>query len=64
MHTIVETNAYLSEVKALGMTQFEQDTARDFLARNPQSGDIVQGTGGVRKVRFAKEARARAAAIA
>ncbi len=27
----------------------------DFIARNPLSGDVVKGTGGVRKVRFARD---------
>ena len=28
-----------------------------FLAANPTGGDLIEGTGGVRKVRFAAEAR-------
>lgn len=35
------------------MSAAEKDDLFDFIARNPEAGDIIPGTGGVRKLRFA-----------
>ncbi|PSJ57252.1 type II toxin-antitoxin system RelE/ParE family toxin [Kumtagia ephedrae] len=53
MQTVVETNAYLAAAKAAGMTDAERAAAIDLVAWDPHSGDIMQGTGGCRKVRLA-----------
>ena len=53
MHTVVETAAYLSAAKDAGMSDAERRDAVDTLAENPRAGDVVQGTGGCRKVRIA-----------
>ena len=39
------------------MTEAERGAAVDFIAANPEAGDIIQGTGGCRKVRIAKEGK-------
>lgn len=54
MHTVVETAAYLAGAKAAGMTDAERASVVDLLAMDPQAGDVMQGTGGCRKFRFAK----------
>jgi mRNA-degrading endonuclease RelE of RelBE toxin-antitoxin system len=39
--------------EALGIwTEEEMKDLRDYLALNPQSGDVVPGTGGIRKLRW------------
>ena len=53
MQTVVETPGYLSDARALGMTDSERDFIVAWIAANPDAGDIIQGTGGARKVRFA-----------
>ncbi|MGV8840822.1 MAG: type II toxin-antitoxin system RelE/ParE family toxin [Bauldia sp.] len=53
MHTVVETNAYLSDAKAAGMTDAERRLAVDTVAAQPDGGVVMQGTGGCRKVRIA-----------
>jgi len=53
VHTVVETAAYLSAAKDAGMSDAERRDAVDTLAENPRAGDVVQGTGGCRKVRIA-----------
>ena len=53
MHTVVETPAYLSAASEAGLTEAERETIKDILAREPETGDLIQGTGGCRKVRFA-----------
>lgn len=55
MHTVVETPEYLAAAKKAGMTETERQAAVDFLAANPDAGDIIPGTGGCRKVRIAKQ---------
>lgn len=54
MHTVLETPAYLAAAKTAGMTETEQTDIVDFLAADPQAGDVIKGTGGCRKFRFAK----------
>jgi hypothetical protein len=39
------------------MDEDERSVLVDFLARNPQAGDIIPGTGGVRKIRWGLEGR-------
>jgi hypothetical protein len=53
MQTVVETPAYVSAAKAAQMTTAEQDAAITMVADKPESGNVLQGTGGVRKARLA-----------
>lgn len=47
-----ETASYLAKPNGL-LTQTEQDEIVQVLARDPTCGDVVVGTGGIRKMRFA-----------
>ena len=52
MQTIAETPTFARQADKL----FSEDERRDlinFLAENPLAGDLIRGTGGVRKLRFA-----------
>jgi hypothetical protein len=53
MQTIIETPAYLSDAKALGLTDAERTAIVDAISHHPSLGDVMPGTGGARKVRFA-----------
>src|SRR3546814_6398748 len=55
VQTVVETPEYLAAAKRAGMTDAERESAVNFIAANPDAGEIVPGTGGCRKVRVAKE---------
>lgn len=57
MHTVVETPEYLAAANRAGMTEGERLAAVDYLAANPEAGDIIPGTGGCRKVRIAREGK-------
>jgi hypothetical protein len=57
VHTVVETPEYLSAAKAAGMTENEREAAVERIARNPDAGAIIPGSGGARKVRVPKEGR-------
>lgn len=53
MHTVAETFAFLAHCKTAGVSDDERRAMVDFIAANPEAGDIIVGTGGARKVRFA-----------
>jgi len=54
--SVVETPEFLSATRKL-MTDGERALLVDYLAYNPTSGDIIPGTGGVRKLRWSLEGR-------
>jgi hypothetical protein len=53
MQTVVETPGYLKAAKVL-FTQTERDRIVDMVAANPECGEVMQGTGGFRKLRVAR----------
>ncbi len=54
LHEVIETPAYLAAAVRAGMTEDDRVAVVDFIAANPQAGDLIKGSGGVRKVRIAK----------
>jgi hypothetical protein len=54
--TVVETPEFLAATRKL-LTEEERAVLIDYLAHNPVAGDLVQGTGGVRKLRWKLEGR-------
>ncbi|MQY49608.1 addiction module toxin RelE [Rhizobiales bacterium RZME27] len=53
MHPVIETLAYLASAKDEGLAEDERAAIVSYLAENPDAGDIMPGTGGARKLRFA-----------
>jgi len=53
LHAVVETPAFVSDARSLGLTSEERLTIVSWIAANPDSGAVIEGTGGARKVRFA-----------
>ncbi|GMN01273.1 type II toxin-antitoxin system RelE/ParE family toxin [Erythrobacter sp. MTPC3] len=53
MQTVIETESYLRAAKGAKMSEEEMTSAVDLVALDPEIGDVMQGTGGVRKVRLA-----------
>ena len=51
MQTVAETPTFSRQASKL-FTADEKQELIDFLAANPLAGDIIPGTGGVRKLRF------------
>ncbi|MGD0499105.1 MAG: type II toxin-antitoxin system RelE/ParE family toxin [Bryobacteraceae bacterium] len=49
----METPAFLSDARSLGMPDAERLAIVTWIAANPAAGDVIEGTGGARKVRFA-----------
>jgi hypothetical protein len=53
MQTVVEMPGYLKAAEAI-FTQAERDRIVAMVAANPECGEVIQGTGGYRKVRVAR----------
>src|SRR5438034_360174 len=51
LHTIVETPEFLACARGL-FTEAERKELVDFLAANPAAGELMQGAGGARKLRW------------
>src|SRR2546428_4218520 len=54
MQVVVETSEFLRRAKECGVSDAERAEIVDFIAANPMAGDEISGTGGARKVRFAR----------
>jgi hypothetical protein len=50
--SVVETGTFVRQVDALLSTSSREELI-GFLAFNPEAGDLIPGTGGIRKVRWA-----------
>jgi len=53
MQTVVETAPFIRDAKSAELSEKEREEIVDFIARNPEAGDEIKGTGGARKIRFA-----------
>jgi len=51
LHTVVETPEFLAGARRI-LNDAERAALIDLLAHNPQTGDLMQGTGGARKLRW------------
>jgi hypothetical protein len=59
MQTVVEMPEFLRRAKQIGLTDDERENIIDDLASNPEAGDEIAGTGGMRKVRVAAKGKGR-----
>jgi hypothetical protein len=53
MHTVIETPNYLQDAKDAGLSGDEMAAIIQAIAFDPKAGDLMVGTGGARKIRFA-----------
>ena len=51
--TVVETSMFLRQAGKIWSDE-ERGALVDFMARNREAGDLIPGTGGVRKVRWGR----------
>ena len=54
MHTVVELPEYIKRAEKL-LAGSERSELINFLATNPKAGDLIQGTRGVRKIRWKRQ---------
>jgi hypothetical protein len=57
MHTVIETADYLQDATDAGLSGEEMATIIEVISSNPKAGDVMVGTGGARKLRFAAGGR-------
>ena len=53
LQTVAEVPQFIRDRRAAGLSEEEHKLIVDTIAANPTMGEEVQGSGGVRKVRFA-----------
>lgn len=53
MHTVVELPEYLRRAERL-LSEHERQELVDYLVERPKAGVIIRGTGGIRKLRWAR----------
>ena len=61
--TVIETPVFTKKAADL-LSEDEREEFAVFISQNPTSGSVVKGSGGIRKIRWAKAALARAEAFA
>ena len=62
MQTVVELNHYAARAEKL-LTALERDAVIDTVAASPLVGDPIEGTGGIRKLRFAKGGKGKSGGV-
>ena len=61
--TFVELPTFRAVWKELGLTDRDLRRLQEDLLANPKAGNVMQGTGGIRKMRFAFENRGKSGSI-
>ena len=54
MHCVMETEAFARQASIVGLTEEERHEIAALVSEDPMRGDLIPGTGGARKFRFAK----------
>ena len=62
MQTIVELPEFIRRSDKL-LSQAEKSSIINYLALHPASGDIMQGTGGIRKLRWSAQGRGKSGGV-
>jgi hypothetical protein len=62
LQTVVETKVFAADAKRL-LSDDELSALIDWLAANPDAGDLMEGTGGARKVRWAAQGRGKSGGV-
>ena len=62
MNTVVEMPEFISRTKKL-MNEKDLDNIVNYLSAHPGSGVIIEGTGGIRKLRWKKEGSGKSGGI-
>lgn len=55
--TFIEVPMFTKKWKYLGLTDEDLRNLENILLENPKSGDVIQGTGGLRKIRIPIEGK-------
>jgi hypothetical protein len=63
MQTVISTPTFLSDAKAAGLSDVEQNDIVSEISKNPTAGALMVGTGGCRKLRFARKGKGKRGGI-
>lgn len=63
VRTFIELPLFRSKWKDLGLTDRDLKRLQEEILADPKTGSVMQGTGGVRKMRFAFEHRGKSGSI-
>ncbi len=53
LQAVAELPQFIRDAEAFGLLEKERTAIVETIARNPRQGDVIRGSGGLRKVRFA-----------
>lgn len=62
MQTIAELPEYIKRAESL-LSQQERIDLINFLAERPKAGDLIQGTGGIRKLRWKRDNKGKSGGV-
>lgn len=62
MQTIAEVPEYIRQAERL-LTEAERQDVLTYLAAHPKSGDLIEGTGGIRKLRWGRGGRGKSGGV-
>lgn len=62
MQTVAESPEYIRKAEKL-LSDGERRDVLNYLAEHPKSGDLMEGTGGVRKLRWSHGSRGKSAGV-
>jgi len=57
VHTVLTTPVFLAQASKAGLRDDDLQAIEVWLSENPTAGVVIQGTGGARKVRFARSGK-------
>lgn len=60
--TVTELPEYIRRANEL-LNEAERKVVIDYLAAHPQAGDIMEGTGGIRKLRWARDSKGKSGGV-
>lgn len=60
--TITELPEYIKRADSL-LTGFERKAIIDYLAEHPLAGDVMEGTGGIRKLRWSRGSKGKSGGV-
>ena len=60
--TITELPEYIKRADSL-LTDFERRAVIDYLAEHPLAGDVMEGTGGIRKLRWGRGSKGKSGGV-
>ena len=58
--TVIELPEYIKRVEKI-LSEDERDDLLYYLSSNPKAGNLIQGTGGVRKLRWTSKGKGKSA---